>query len=214
MFCLVIGLRIRLVSSSVLWCKYKIQKLVIIPTLIKPLKRRWNIVHCKQTEHLNVLSQINVWKKATLSLQTSCLELLFLETLQTFTSQVFSLVPMLGYCVESEFKCVFPALKYSSVLGWKGKQNKFWYSMNWSSHGSSYLMPYWRVCIINEVAGNLSVKGRRETGEILIMLPPSLFQGISWGWHFVLPENNISAIKRVQRMFHFCVLCMCLRGTC
>lgn len=44
-------------------------------TLIKPVKKHWNLACYKQREHFNVLSQINVWKKATLSLQISCLEL-------------------------------------------------------------------------------------------------------------------------------------------
>lgn len=141
----------------------------------------------------------------------------FLETCKHFPSQVFSLFPILAYCMESEFKCVLSALKYSSMLRCKGKQEKFWYSMNWSSYGWSYLTPYWRVCIINEVAGNLSVKGRRVTGEILIMLPPSLFQGISWGWHFVRLHCLWILFQldgECSETFHFCVLCMCLRGTC
>lgn len=181
------------------------------------MKKHWNIAYCKQREHLNVLSQINIWKKATLSLQISCLELLFSGNLQTFSHRFFSLFPILAYCVKSEFKRVFPALKYSSMLRCKGKQNKCWYSMNWSSYGWSYLMPYWGVCIINVVAGNLSVKGRRVTGETLIMLPPSLFQRISWGWHFVrlhCPRIIFQLDGECSKTFPFSVLDMWPRGTC
>lgn len=85
--------------------------------------------------------------------------------------------------------------------------------MKWSSYSWSYLIPYWRVCIIDEVAGNLSAKGRRVTEGILIMLPPSLFQGISWGWHFVrlrCLRIMFQLNGECSEMFHFCVLrCVC-----
>lgn len=52
--------------------------------------------------------------------------------------------------------------------------------MNQSSAGWSYLVACSRVCIINEVSENLSVKEGRVTEKILIILSPSLSQGISW----------------------------------
>lgn len=117
----------------------------------------------------------------------------FLETCKHFPSQVFSLFPILAYCMESEFKCVLPALKYSSMLRCKGKQEKFWYSVNWSSYGWSYLTPYWRVCIINEVAGN-----RRDSDYASTFSFSRHFLGMTFR-KVALPVNIISARWRVQR---------------
>lgn len=180
----------------------------------------------KSTEILHSVNRENTWmcffklvfgKRQHYPCKYPAWNCSFLKTLQTFSLKGILSVPHTCLLHGVRVQVCIPCFEIFFCAEMQRKTKMFWYSMNWSSYGWSYLMPCWRVCIINEVAGNLSVKGRRMTGEILIMLPPSLFQGISWGWHFV----RLCCLWIIFQLdgecsetFHCCVLCMCLRGTC
>lgn len=136
----------------------------------------------------------------------------FLDTLQCCSSQaLFLSVPHTSLLLEVRVQMYIPCFEILCCAEMQNQtEEKFWYSMNWS-----YLVPCWRVCIINEVSENLSAKERRVAEKILTILPPSLSQGISWGWHFL----RLHCLRlfsawwfqldgECSETFHFCVSCV------